>query len=86
MLSIESTAKIVPGLTLVRHSTPCRRKEGKRNVEQCKSGSNVSNHAWKSNRRIDFENGEAVIVRTISLFAQGTLTIFFPENIKPIYH
>lgn len=37
-----------------------RRKEHKRNVEQCKRGSNIANHAWANDHRIDFKNGKII--------------------------
>ena len=32
-----------------------RRKEHERNVKKCKSGSNIANHAWANDHRIDFK-------------------------------
>ena len=36
------------------------RKEHKRNVKKCKSGSNIVNHAWANDHRIDFKNGKVI--------------------------
>ncbi len=36
-----------------------RRKEHVRNVELCKSGSNIASHAWTNNHKIDF-NGKII--------------------------
>ena len=38
-----------------------RRREYERNVEKYKnSGSNIANHAWKNDRRLDFVNGKII--------------------------
>ncbi len=35
-----------------------RKKEHKRNVKQCKSGSNIAKHAWTQNHKINFDECE----------------------------
>jgi hypothetical protein len=37
-----------------------RRKEHRRNVELYKSGSNIANHAWTNNHRIDFNSRKII--------------------------
>ena len=37
-----------------------RKREHERNVEKYKSGSNIANHAWKNDHRIDFVNGKII--------------------------
>ena len=37
-----------------------RKKEHERNVKKCKSGSNIANHAWANDHRIDFKNGKVI--------------------------
>ena len=35
-----------------------RKKEHKRNVKQCKSGSNIAKHAWTQDHKINFDECE----------------------------
>ena len=37
-----------------------RKKEHKRNVKQCKSGSNIAKHAWTQNHNINFDECEVL--------------------------
>ncbi len=37
-----------------------RKKEHERNVKKCKTGSNIANHAWANDHRIDFKNGKII--------------------------
>ena len=37
-----------------------RRREHERNVENYKSGSNIANHEWKNDHRIDFVTGKII--------------------------
>ncbi len=37
-----------------------RKKKHKRNVKQCKSGSNIAKHAWTQNHKINFDECEVL--------------------------
>ena len=52
-------------------SEKTRRKEHERNVKNCKKGSNIANHAWANDHRIDFANGK--IIDTTSYRHRSTL-------------
>jgi hypothetical protein len=48
------------------------RKEQKK-IQQCNSGSNIENHAWNKNNRIDLESCHTAIQKNAENKAQGKL-------------